>query len=46
MRKQLSFYNENELLTVEEQKIQESQQDMSFVFGIGLLTCVVLGILI
>ena len=42
MKKIWSFYNENELLTLEEQRIQEKQQDMSVGFWIGFFTCVIL----
>ena len=42
MNKIWSFYNENELLTSQEQRVQEKQQQMSVGFWIGFGTCVVL----
>ena len=42
MKKIWNFYNDNELLTTEEQKIQERQQNMSIGFWIGWSTMLIL----
>ena len=42
MKKIWYFYSDDELLTTEEQKIQERQQNMSIGFWIGFTTMVIL----
>jgi hypothetical protein len=42
MKKIWNFYNDNELLTSKEQKIQERQKNISIGFWIGWSTMVIL----